>query len=607
MTTKNDTRKGRKSFAVFNRSNVAGPLHQKNFSNTASDYIKSGVSCTSTWSDAGLPDYKVATFERADEGKSYLAATSPVGELCTTCTFVSSDDNKAIFRQYLPSNAQKGDETFLESANPAIAENEETESNELPNSIEPISPLSILLTICDALDNHTLPRRATFEEAEIPSNDPIKKINRTIQDFETSDEQEIIFEANGHFETSESRGWLSSPCLSTKQKSTNPVDVSKMENSTTPKSGSVRNSIFTMARRLTPRGDMNRDRFHTEEPMTDFSENEDDEEIDEESNTLEAVDTDLHESETVVAKNTAKRIDVEQEPDRNAKSSILSFMQLWKSEEQRETNRLGRRKNSSRQKKERNCQIALNMGNVLVALLVFTEIIVLSTIGTAYLGSTIALHSYNLTSSLQQAGYQMESNHIKSEYTHSEEDEGKYNENNNHTIIMSSPCEPHQILFQFTIKFDTKPAQVGINLEELNGSDGTGIWRFEPDSSFQSSKLSESTNIFSICLSRFPTYRLEISDTNCDGLISSVWSEDVVFGKWNVQYDQVPIVEYNGNCSATSSLNDTSTHVVPLLMECGSYNKCVYTISDSGIFGYCDTSTCSKADKSKTTRLRNNA
>lgn len=447
-----------------------------------------------------------------------------------------------------------------------------------PNS--PFSPFSILLK----------PSGANEEDKEVSSNEG--NANDTIysKSFESTFEHEIVFES---IDDDGER----SPALNSSQDLIERLEKNyiwtKTETDVTSRPLSFRN----FARKLTPLS------FSTHSPATDEESTQIDDQVNEESKIYhdkESYEKEFHETETVVAKNTSKTEfhkkefhELETVAGKNTlttKENVQADQFLIvpvsrRKSAQTASERLPRvanrrrseMKKSCKEKKKKSCFVGLSMGNILVALLIAVEIIVLSSIGTSYLGSMIAIQKYNFTEALNQASYQLLS-------------AGNQGSLTNVTNTRTNPCNPQQALLTLKILFDSRPADFGIVVKESGDVDGSDIWNIKPASVFQSSTaLSGRTNIFSICVQRIATYALEISDKNCDGL-SSTTSGDAVFGKWEVEFDGIPIIQYNGNC--TGRQNDEGEFGFSLINECGLYGSCSYTLSGSGIFGSCNTLNC---------------
>jgi hypothetical protein len=140
-------------------------------------------------------------------------------------------------------------------------------------------------------------------------------------------------------------------------------------------------------------------------------------------------------------------------------------------------------------------------------------------------------------------------------------------------------CSAGDSLLQFEIVFDSEPSDVGILLRD-SGTLGAGIWVLE-SSSFRSFTQFQRKNFFSICLSNSNSYVFEVTDTTGDGLVSVVGGASNVYGYWKLSFGSKVVAEYNGSCNASTSM--------ALIVECGKYCLCSFTVSATSSTGGCDT------------------
>lgn len=133
-------------------------------------------------------------------------------------------------------------------------------------------------------------------------------------------------------------------------------------------------------------------------------------------------------------------------------------------------------------------------------------------------------------------------------------------------------CPEDNVPLEFRITFDARPGEVGLRVFDTFG---INMWNF-PERSFGSFALLLRENIFTLCLSPFQNYTLEIADTAENGLISNFGAE--IFGSFSLLYADQPVTSYNGDCNTTTTVQ-----------ECGPYCKCSYLLAVNASSGFCTT------------------
>jgi hypothetical protein len=212
--------------------------------------------------------------------------------------------------------------------------------------------------------------------------------------------------------------------------------------------------------------------------------------------------------------------------------------------------------------------------------------VVLSTIGTSYLGADLALRGYKVSDS-------MDSNIIPSM-----NDTAIPPMHNDSVLapptgILTSSCSSGNVLVSLEIVFDSKPAEVGISLKESSDIAGTdsGIWLFQA-LSFRSFTQFQRMNTFSVCLSNTSTYEFEITDTSGNGLVSTFGASTQIYGNWTIRLDSLVVANYFGDCNATT-VSSTNANGNSSIIECGDYCRCLFNVSKNSMRNGGCTSICS--------------
>lgn len=225
--------------------------------------------------------------------------------------------------------------------------------------------------------------------------------------------------------------------------------------------------------------------------------------------------------------------------------------------------------------------LALSVRTLCVASVALMLMLMLSTIGTSFLGSELALRGRTVSLT------------VKSEVAPPSPSPSVIGNPHNITNppvpqpeIKAPPaveCNEGQVLLQFEIRFDSKPAEVGFSLQDSGLFGGASLWAFDA-LSFRSFTQFLRKNVFSICLSQDPTYEFEITDALANGLVSSFGSSTLVFGEWSLTYNSSVVAQYYGDCGTVRSGDNTTIHA------CGYYCRCNFSITAANAtVGGCET------------------
>jgi hypothetical protein len=222
--------------------------------------------------------------------------------------------------------------------------------------------------------------------------------------------------------------------------------------------------------------------------------------------------------------------------------------------------------------------IAVSVRTLFIAGVALTLVVILSTIGTSFLGAELALRGNTFGTNLESSRPDRPNG-------------GSNTTNQNNTDVPHSIrrdiCEGDQLLLEFEIKFDSQPAEVGIALRDSGPFGGASLWAFDAFS-FRSFTQFLRTNVFSICLPPEPTYEFEVTDAFGNGLVSTFGTSTLVYGQWTLYYNSSIIASYEGNCNATRGGN-ADTGSAAKFSQCGSYCKCSYRFSSIESTGNCST------------------
>jgi hypothetical protein len=187
--------------------------------------------------------------------------------------------------------------------------------------------------------------------------------------------------------------------------------------------------------------------------------------------------------------------------------------------------------------------------NLAVALLLLLVVLVLSNIGTAYLGAKLAL-----------------------------EKDDKFPPAVNDTVLMDNvtagPCAFEDVFLEFKIKFDDRPDENGVILRD-KGPAKTMLWNFDTGS-FSSFTQFQRENTFSICISPSLPYEFQTTDLSGDGLVG-LFVDTIIYGTWQLSYNDELVARYNGDCNTTD------------VTHCGAYCSCTYNLTAGGSSGGCKT------------------
>jgi hypothetical protein len=216
--------------------------------------------------------------------------------------------------------------------------------------------------------------------------------------------------------------------------------------------------------------------------------------------------------------------------------------------------------------------IAVSVRTLFIAGVALTLVVILSTIGTSFLGAELALRGNTLGTNLESS-YRPNGG---SNTTHQNSTDAPQS-------IRRDICEGSQLLLEFEIKFDSQPAEVGIALRDSGPFGGASLWAFDAFS-FRSFTQFLRTNVFSICLPPEPTYEFEITDAFGNGLASTFGTSTLVYGQWTLSYNSSIVASYEGNCNATREGD-----AVAKFSPCGSYCRCSYRFSSNESTGNCST------------------
>jgi hypothetical protein len=220
---------------------------------------------------------------------------------------------------------------------------------------------------------------------------------------------------------------------------------------------------------------------------------------------------------------------------------------------------------------------------LLYMLLVIVLIICLSTIGTSYLGAELALRGRTSVGP-------MESNPIPSWNDTTTTAAAPMPSDN---MVVAAPpsviapvpsCEDNSLLLSFEIVFDSKPAEVGVSLQERSNitTTNTALWSLDA-LSFRSFTQFQRKNIFSVCLSNDSNYELEITDTSSNGLVSVFGASTLVYGNWSILLNSRIVANYFGDCTASSAMSDSKMDSASIISACGEYCRCLFNISANAI------------------------
>jgi hypothetical protein len=227
---------------------------------------------------------------------------------------------------------------------------------------------------------------------------------------------------------------------------------------------------------------------------------------------------------------------------------------------------------------------------LLYILLVMVSTICLSTIGTSYLGAELALRGRTSVGPI-------ETNPIPSSNDTTTAAPMPNDSTAPPSVIAPVPyalCEDNNsLLLSFEIVFDSKPAEVGVSLQERSNitTTNTALWSLDA-LSFRSFTQFQRKNIFSVCLSNDSYYELEITDTSNNGLVSVFGASTLVFGNWSILLNSRMVANYFGDCTASSAMSDSimdSEAPSGIISACGEYCRCLFNISANAIsFGECE-------------------
>jgi hypothetical protein len=186
------------------------------------------------------------------------------------------------------------------------------------------------------------------------------------------------------------------------------------------------------------------------------------------------------------------------------------------------------------------------------ALILAIIVLVLTNIGTSYLGAKLAIENFALA------------------------DDNYVAPINDDTVIenITGPCPFEDVQLEFKIRFDNKPGDVGAFLRDTGPIRAT-LWNFGAGAFFSFSQF-QRENTFSICVSPSLPYEFEMVDTAGDGLVGQ-FVDTVIYGDWQLMYNGEMVAKYNGDCNAAN------------LTHCGAYCSCSYSLRADGSDGGCQT------------------
>lgn len=212
-------------------------------------------------------------------------------------------------------------------------------------------------------------------------------------------------------------------------------------------------------------------------------------------------------------------------------------------------------------------------------LLLSSVAIVLSTIGTAYYGTKLALRRYNpaiARSTGPEAPVTTTPAPVPPLATTSAPTSAP-------TPILpititTNPPTPAplcdsatEMYLEFRLFLDARPAEVTVRLSDSSSIiTNAGLWELAVPSFTQFQR----TNQFGICLSRNARYQFVVADAGADGLVSGLGSQNI-YGYWSLRLDGRTISRYHGDCDEEAS------------DFCGAYCECEFTIAQNFQDGAC--------------------
>ena len=168
---------------------------------------------------------------------------------------------------------------------------------------------------------------------------------------------------------------------------------------------------------------------------------------------------------------------------------------------------------------------------VISILLVAAVVIILASLGTAYLGTKLAIENER-SGTINTPPADVSPTMAP-------------------TFGGTSRCENRDdYLLEFVLTFDSKPQEVGFSLFST-GAAPSALWNMKPKTFFSFGQL-QRKNIFRICISSLEDYIFNIEDTAENGLIDTIGAT-YVYGSWELRFEQEVVAFYEGDCEADTS------------------------------------------------------